>query len=72
MPKILVQISLFIFLGSSIVCSSQSTGKLPKGDWKLIEYFETGDIELFNELVVWRNQTNAPVPTIHNPEYRND
>jgi arylsulfatase A-like enzyme len=67
-----------------------------KGDWKLIEYFETGDIELFNlkedisetenlaarekqktqeifnELVVWRNQTNAPVPTIHNPEYRND
>lgn len=64
------------------------------GDWKLIQYFENNDIELYNLkddiseknnlaesnpekvkelldlLVQWRNETNAPVPTKLNPEYK--
>jgi arylsulfatase A-like enzyme len=64
------------------------------GDWKLIQYFENNDIELYNlkddlseknnlansnadkvkELIgmldKWRVDTNAPVPTELNPEYR--
>jgi arylsulfatase A-like enzyme len=64
------------------------------GDWKLIQYFEYNDIELYNlkddieeknnranaeperarELLgmldKWRKETNAPVPTELNPEYR--
>lgn len=64
------------------------------GDWKLIQYFENNDIELYNlkedigernnlttsnpgkveELLEmldkWRDETNAPVPTALNPDYR--
>lgn len=64
-----------------------------KGDWKLIEYFEDGKLELFNlkndigeqnemstkfpdkvkelknDLMQWRKDFNAPVPTQLNPEY---
>lgn len=64
------------------------------GDWKLIEYFETGELELFNlandigekenlsemetgmrdalysKLVQWREDTNAPVPTEPNPDFK--
>ncbi len=64
-----------------------------KGDWKLIEYFEDGKLELFNlkndigeqnelskkypdkvkelknDLIQWRKDFNAPVPTQLNPEY---
>jgi arylsulfatase A-like enzyme len=64
------------------------------GDWKLIQYFENNDIELYNlkddigektnlekvnpektmelldMLEKWRLDTNAPVPTELNPEYR--
>ena len=64
------------------------------GDWKLIQYFENNDIELYNlkddiseknnlaesnpakvkELLDilenWRAETNAPVPTELNPDYK--
>ena len=64
------------------------------GDWKLIQYFENNDLELYNlkddieeknnlaethpekldELIqllnTWREETNAPVPTTLNPDYR--
>lgn len=64
------------------------------GDWKLIQYFESNDLELYNlkedigeennlahsnpeklnELLGilndWRKETNAPVPTELNPEFR--
>lgn len=64
------------------------------GDWKLIQYFENNDIELYNlkedigekhnlaasnpekrdellgMLENWRKETNAPVPTELNPEFR--
>lgn len=64
------------------------------GDWKLIQYFENNDVELYNleddideennlaeankikrgELLKmldnWRNETNAPVPTMLNSEYQ--
>ncbi|MEM6258578.1 MAG: sulfatase [Planctomycetota bacterium] len=64
------------------------------GNWKLIEYFETGEVELFNlandpgeqndlsknevfrmlelkrSLKAWQEETNAPVPTEKNPEYK--
>lgn len=64
------------------------------GDWKLIQYFENNDIELYNLkndigekknlaksnpekanelltlLINWRTETNAPVPTELNPEYK--
>ncbi len=63
-------------------------------DWKLIQYFENNDIELYNlkedigekhnlaesnpekrdellgMLENWRNETDAPVPTELNPEFR--
>jgi len=63
------------------------------GDYKLIEYFEYGQLELYNltndlkesknlaliepqitaklykKLQAWRNSTNAPVPTMLNPEF---
>ncbi len=66
------------------------------GQWKLIQYFENNDIELYNlkedlseknnlaqnnpgkvkellgMLEKWRLDTNAPVPTELNPEYRDD
>jgi len=66
------------------------------GDWKLIQYFENNDIELYNlkddigeknnlvdlnpekkqELLAmleeWRAETNAPVPTELNPDYKNE
>ncbi len=66
------------------------------GDWKLIQYFENNDIELYNlkedlseknnlgesnsdkvnELLRilenWRTETNAPVPTELNPEYKSN
>ncbi|WP_289054815.1 sulfatase [Carboxylicivirga marina] len=66
------------------------------GDWKLIQYFENNDIELYNlkedlseqnnlaqsnpekvkELLdmldEWRKNTNAPVPTELNPEYKSN
>jgi hypothetical protein len=64
------------------------------GDWKLIQYFEYNDLEMYNlkedigektnlananpgktsELLEilekWREETNAPVPTELNPEYK--
>lgn len=64
------------------------------GDWKLIENFEDGALELYNlkqdvsekhdvakenpkivkklykRLLKWRKETNAPVPTELNPEYK--
>jgi arylsulfatase A-like enzyme len=64
-----------------------------KGDWKLIETFEDGKLELFNvkddigeqnelskkypdklkelrnDLMQWRKDFNAPVPTALNPDY---
>ena len=68
-------------------------GVIRDGDWKLIEYFEDGRIELFNlkddigenhdlasqnadkagelhtKLKAWRKATEAPVPTVRNPDY---
>ena len=68
-------------------------GAIRKGDWKLIEYFEEGKLELYNlredisesqdlsksnpektrelhnDLVNWRKEVGAPVPTELNPEY---
>ncbi len=65
-----------------------------KGDWKLIEYFEDKNIELFNlkedlgekndlsktnpgkakellnDLVQWRTNLKAPIPTELNPAYK--
>ncbi len=67
-----------------------------KGDWKLIEFFEDKQLELYNipsdpgessnraasmpdkarelheELIAWRNATNAPVPQQSNPYYQGD
>ncbi len=64
-----------------------------QGDWKLIEYFEDGKLELFNlkndigeqnelskkypdklkelknDLIQWRKDFHAPVPTQLNPQY---
>ncbi len=69
------------------------SGAVRKGDWKLIENFEDGSLELYHlkndisesenrakdrpdkrdelhrELIQWRKQHNAPVPTEKNPEY---
>ncbi len=69
-------------------------GTVRQGDWKLIENFETGALELYNlardigesknlikekpakaralykALKKWRRETNAPVPTQLNPEYK--
>ncbi len=66
------------------------------GDWKLIQYFENNDVELYNlkddiseknnlaksntekaeELLAildkWRVETNAPVPTKLNPDYKQE
>ena len=66
------------------------------GDWKLIQYFENNDIELYNlkediseknnlaesnpekvkELLEilenWREETNAPVPTELNPDFKSN
>jgi len=66
-----------------------------KGDWKLIEFFEDGKLELYNlkedisesndlsksnlektrelynDLLKWREQVGAPVPTELNPDYVN-
>ena len=63
------------------------------GNWKLIQYFENNDLELYNLkedigeknnlaksnpdktaqllqlLETWRKETNAPVPSILNPDY---
>jgi arylsulfatase A-like enzyme len=68
-------------------------GAIRKGDWKLIEFFEDGKLELYNlsddisesndlsksnpkktqelhnELLKWRAEVNAPVPTELNPGY---
>ena len=65
-----------------------------KGDWKLIKYYETNEVELFNirkdisekhdlsqqepnivkkllkELTQWQKDTNAPIATEKNPEYK--
>ncbi|MEM7375307.1 MAG: sulfatase [Bacteroidota bacterium] len=65
-----------------------------EGDWKLLEFFEEGDLELYNladdlgeqnnlinthpekakelhqNLLDWRAETHAPVPTERNPEYQ--
>lgn len=68
-------------------------GAIRKGNWKLMEFFETGRIELYDlendigetrdlsgtnpdkaselyrELVKWRENIHAPVPTELNPDY---
>lgn len=68
-------------------------GAIRKGDWKLIEWFETGRLELYNlkddigettalnddepeklkelydAMLAWRKEVNAPVPTTPNPKY---
>ena len=73
---------------------SRPVGVIRLGDWKLIENFEDGSLELYNlkediserndvakenpkivkklykRLVQWRKDTNAPVPTELNPEYK--
>ncbi len=70
------------------------TGAVRKGDWKLIEFFEDGRLELYNlkddlsetnnlastrkdkvlelheTMKQWRRDTQAPVPTTLNPNYR--
>ncbi|NQU53501.1 MAG: sulfatase [Bacteroidetes bacterium] len=66
------------------------------GDWKLIQYFENNDLELYNlqddiseknnlagsnlekveellsMLEIWRTETNAPIPTKLNPDYKGE
>ena len=68
-------------------------GAIRQGDWKLIEWFESGRTELYNlkndlgeqhdlaatnpdqaakllaDLRAWRDEVNAPVPSVKNPKY---